>query len=171
MVYNAMKLFMEVNPQLFDECSHDYAEHQNNAEQREESRQLKWDRVMEQAKLQQNGRVDQKPATTSGTGSKVITPMRSDDLDPLSQDSQRRLEALRLQDDALSGRDRRHPDFEKQASVSFVELRSLLDPLLPHFHCVVTLNAYYDKPNHILLRNCSDPITFLISYSISDFCV
>jgi serine/threonine-protein phosphatase 2A regulatory subunit B' len=28
MVYNAMKLFMEVNPQLFDDCSHDYAESQ-----------------------------------------------------------------------------------------------------------------------------------------------
>ena len=32
MVYNAMKLFMEINPQLFDDCSHDYTEHQNNAE-------------------------------------------------------------------------------------------------------------------------------------------
>ena len=39
MVYNAMKLFMEINPQLFDDCSHDYTEHQNNAEAREQARE------------------------------------------------------------------------------------------------------------------------------------
>ena len=45
MVYNAMKLFMEVNPQLFDECSHEYAEQQNNAEAVKAARQAKWDRL------------------------------------------------------------------------------------------------------------------------------
>ena len=45
MVYNAMKLFMEVNPQLFDDCSHDYAESQNNAGERERSRQNRWEKL------------------------------------------------------------------------------------------------------------------------------
>ena len=115
MVYNAMKLFMEVNPQLFDECSHEYAEQQSNADSREQNRQSKWDKVMERAMERQNGR-------TAGTytpsspdiSSKGATPLRHDELDPLSQDSQRRLEALRLQDDTLTGKDRRN---DKQGSV------------------------------------------------------
>ena len=49
MVYNAMKLFMEVNPQLFDECSHDYTEQQNNAEAVKQNRQAKWDRLSQLA--------------------------------------------------------------------------------------------------------------------------
>src|SRR4051794_29646497 len=50
MVYNAMKLFMEINPQLFDDCSHDYTEHQNTAEARETARANKWKVLEEQAK-------------------------------------------------------------------------------------------------------------------------
>ena len=38
MVYNAMKMFMEINPQLFDECSHEYNERMNSAEEREKAR-------------------------------------------------------------------------------------------------------------------------------------
>src|SRR4051812_20895354 len=54
MVINAMKLFMEINPQLFDDCSHDYTEQQNNAEAREALRERKWAVIMEQAKLRRN---------------------------------------------------------------------------------------------------------------------
>lgn len=118
MVYNAMKLFMEVNPQLFDDCSHDYAESQNNADQRQQSRQLRWDKLSELAKARQNGRVEAKPPAAAGQGSKVSSPMRLDDADPLSQDSQRRLEALRLQDDALSARERRPKDYDRQSQNS-----------------------------------------------------
>ncbi|KAJ9640049.1 serine/threonine-protein phosphatase 2A 56 kDa regulatory subunit delta isoform [Coniosporium apollinis] len=118
MVYNAMKLFMEVNPQLFDECSHEYAESQTNAEQRQQSRQTRWDKLAELAKARQNGRIENPklPATTN-TGSKVTSPLSTDDTDPLSQDSQRRLEALRLQDDTMAGRDRRPKEHERQTSV------------------------------------------------------
>lgn len=118
MVYNAMKLFMEVNPQLFDECSHEYAESQTNAEQRQQSRQTRWDKLAELAKARQNGRIENPklPATTN-TGSKVASPLSTDDADPLSQDSQRRLEALRLQDDTMAGRDRRPKEHERQTSV------------------------------------------------------
>ncbi|CZT21427.1 related to B56-delta regulatory subunit of protein phosphatase 2A [Ramularia collo-cygni] len=56
MVYNAMKLFMEVNPQLFDECSHNYTEDQNNAEGVKAARQAKWDRLTQLAEsMKQNG--------------------------------------------------------------------------------------------------------------------
>ncbi|OCK79741.1 protein phosphatase 2A regulatory B subunit [Lepidopterella palustris CBS 459.81] len=119
MVYNAMKLFMEVNPQLFDDCSHDYAESQNNADQRNQSRQSRWDKLSELAKARQNGRIaEPKVPLPTGQGSKVSSPMRPDDADPLSQDSQRRLEALRLQDDALSSRERRPKDYDRQSQNS-----------------------------------------------------
>ncbi|KAF2816574.1 protein phosphatase regulatory subunit [Mytilinidion resinicola] len=118
MVYNAMKLFMEVNPQLFDDCSHDYAESQNNADQRQQARQSRWDKLSELAKARQNGYVEPKPAAPTGQSSKVSSPMRLDESDPLSQDSQRRLEALRLQDDAMSARDRRPKDYERQTQNS-----------------------------------------------------
>ncbi|KAL5395295.1 Serine/threonine-protein phosphatase 2A 56 kDa regulatory subunit delta isoform, variant 2 [Paraphaeosphaeria minitans] len=102
MVYNAMKLFMEVNPQLFDDCSHDYAESQNNASERERSRQSRWEKLEKLAEARKNGDlVDNKVA------SKVGSPMRLDDSDPL------RMEALRLQDDA---KDRQPKEFERQGS-------------------------------------------------------
>ncbi|KAF9737256.1 Serine/threonine-protein phosphatase 2A 56 kDa regulatory subunit delta isoform [Paraphaeosphaeria minitans] len=106
MVYNAMKLFMEVNPQLFDDCSHDYAESQNNASERERSRQSRWEKLEKLAEARKNGDlVDNKVA------SKVGSPMRLDDSDPL------RMEALRLQDDA---KDRQPKEFERQGSQTSV---------------------------------------------------
>jgi len=113
-----MKLFMEVNPQLFDDCSHDYAESQNNADQRQQSRQSRWDKLDELAKARQNGRIEPKPQAPTGQSSKVSSPMRLDESDPLSQDSQRRLEALRLQDDAMSGRERRTKDYDRSSQNS-----------------------------------------------------
>ena len=107
MVYNAMKLFMEVNPQLFDDCSHDYAEQQNNAEQKQRNRQQTWERLADMAKNRQNGKLPTLPATTT-TGGKVNSPLKQEESDPLSQDSSRRLEQLRLGDDAsASAKDRR----------------------------------------------------------------
>jgi len=93
MVYNAMKLFMEVNPSLFDECSHEYAEEQNNAEAKKKDRLSKWDQIDALAKARQNGRLPNPSAGTNG------------DSDP--QDSSRRMEALRLQDDNVGSRERR----------------------------------------------------------------
>jgi serine/threonine-protein phosphatase 2A regulatory subunit B' len=106
MVYNAMKLFMEVNPQLFDDCSHDYAESQNNASQRQQSRQDRWDKLAKLAEARQNG-----------TAEKPASPMRMDDSDPLSQG---RLENLRLQDDGTASRDRRPKEYERQGSQTSV---------------------------------------------------
>ena len=116
MVYNAMKLFMEVNPQLFDDCSHDYAESQNNAPERQQARQTRWDKLAELAKARQNGTAESKLPPSGKVGS----PMRLDESDPLSQDSQRRLEALRLQDDSLSARERRPKDYDRTNSQTSV---------------------------------------------------
>lgn len=89
MVYNAMKLFMEINPTLFDDCSHEYTELQNSAESREQTRQAKWEKLAAQA--QQN------------RTSKPPVPPKYD-LDPITQDSQKRLDALKL-DEAHAAKD------------------------------------------------------------------
>ena len=94
MVYNAMKLFMEINPQLFDDCSHDYTELQNSAESREEARKSKWDKLSEQANKMKNGLGA--PATANAANSNFES-------DTITQDSQKRLDALKLHDDAING--------------------------------------------------------------------
>lgn len=98
MVYNAMKLFMEVNPQLFDECSHEYTEQQNNAEAVKQTRQAKWDRLSQLAEtMKQNGHAPAvRPPDAYGSTSK--SSMRTEDGDPLS------MERLRLQDDRRAER-------------------------------------------------------------------
>lgn len=115
MVYNAMKLFMEVNPQLFDDCSHDYAESQNNASQRQQSRQDRWDKLTKLAEARQNGAAEKLVFKTGA----AVSPMRLDDSDPLSQG---RLENLRLQDEgaAAAARDRRPKEYERQNSQTSV---------------------------------------------------
>lgn len=80
MVYNAMKLFMEINPQLFDDCSHEYSEQQNSAAAREQARQQKWAHVADQASRH-------KGALSNGA---------VDDVDPAAEDNQKRLDSLKL---------------------------------------------------------------------------
>lgn len=96
MVYNAMKLFMEVNPQLFDECSHDYTETQNNAEAVKANRQAKWDRLTQLAEsMKQNGHapaISRAPASYSNSSVKAPAPIAED------EESRARMEQLRLQD-------------------------------------------------------------------------
>ncbi|KAK5116223.1 Serine/threonine-protein phosphatase 2A 56 kDa regulatory subunit delta isoform [Meristemomyces frigidus] len=118
MVYNAMKLFMEVNPQLFDECSHEYTEQQSNAESVKQARQAKWDRLSQLAESmkQNSGAVgahstmaaggqrppDNSQRSNGGTQiTNTIRPLHQVDGSGagVSDDSQKRMEALRLQDD------------------------------------------------------------------------
>jgi serine/threonine-protein phosphatase 2A regulatory subunit B' len=96
MVYNAMKLFMEINPQLFDDCSHEYTEHQNSTEARNAAREAKWKALAEQAKH----------VSTNGTSAK---PPAVDGVD----ESAKRLEQLDLKD----GQTRRPSVHERQNSV------------------------------------------------------
>jgi len=115
MVYNAMKLFMEINPQLFDDCSHDYTEHQNNAEARERTRENKWKALAEQAKrAKANGAVRLPGPNSSPSRSKVTMPLRIDEVDPITEDNQKRLDSLKLQD---GDRRERRPTHDRQNSV------------------------------------------------------
>jgi serine/threonine-protein phosphatase 2A regulatory subunit B' len=112
MVYNAMKLFMEINPQLFDDCSHDYTEQQNSAASREALRERKWAAITEQA----NKRKATGVANGSGGPSRA-TPNslpRLDEVDA-TEDNQKRLDSLKLQDG--DRRERRPTLHERQNSV------------------------------------------------------
>lgn len=86
-----MKLFMEINPQLFDECSQEYNEHQNGADEREQARRRRWDLLAEQAEKRKKGLLPEPTSTTT-----VVPLMKADDVDPVTQDSQKRLNALKL---------------------------------------------------------------------------
>src|SRR5271163_4611098 len=115
MVYNAMKLFMEINPQLFDDCSHDYTEHQNNAEARELARENKWKALAEQAKrAKTNGASRPAGPVSSPSRPKITTPLRIDEVDPMTEDNQKRLDSLKLQD---GDRRERRPTHDRQNSV------------------------------------------------------
>ncbi|KZF20188.1 protein phosphatase 2A regulatory B subunit [Xylona heveae TC161] len=108
MVYNAMKLFMEINPQLFDECSHEYTEMQNSAEDRQRLRKDKWAKLAEMA---------QQSKTVTATENLPAAKNPTDDIDPMTQDSQSRLDALKLQDEISPVKGQRPRDHERQNSV------------------------------------------------------
>ena len=104
MVYNAMKLFMEINPQLFDECSDHYRENEATAAQTLQNRTAKWAVVAEWARQRANGEVSAIPPMTNLRGQKINPASRIEE-DPITQDSQKRLDALRLQDESGVSRD------------------------------------------------------------------
>ncbi|KAI0845548.1 protein phosphatase 2A regulatory B subunit [Daldinia vernicosa] len=113
MVYNAMKLFMDINPQLFDDCSHEYTEQQNNAAAREALRERKWAAITEQAnKRKSNG--------ASGNGTPASKPLnimpRVEEADSVTEDNQKRLDSLKLQD--ADRTNRRTNTHERQGSAS-----------------------------------------------------
>lgn len=121
MVYNAMKMFMEINPQLFDECSHEYNERMNGAEERERARLSRWDKLEEQAKERKNGVIPPAAAPTAPTAPAapaVDVPPQVDEVESITDDNQQRLDALKLQDDSGSGKERRVPRDSTPTSVS-----------------------------------------------------
>ena len=114
MVYNAMKLFMEINPQLFDECSEHYREHEATAEKTLRTRTANWALIADWAKQNSTGENAAIPPLTDLRGQKFNPPSRIDE-DPITQDSQKRLDALRLQDESGGSRDgRRHRGIDGQ---------------------------------------------------------
>ncbi|KAL6807411.1 putative B56-delta regulatory subunit of protein phosphatase 2A [Trichoderma sp. SZMC 28013] len=110
MVYNAMKLFMEINPQLFDDCSHDYTEQQNSAAAREALRERKWAALSQQAD-ERRASLGLGHAEAPGRAQGGNLP-RVDEVDPAAEDNQKRLDSLKLQD--ATGRPSAH---ERQSSV------------------------------------------------------
>ena len=109
MVYNAMKLFMEINPQLFDECSDHYRETLATEEQTKLSRLDKWDQLRAMAQKHTKNADSAIPASTDRLGNRIKAPSRIDE-DSITHDSQQRLDALRLQDETGTGRRRKGSD-------------------------------------------------------------
>jgi len=107
MVYNAMKLFMEINPQLFDDCSHEYTEQQASAGAREAARERKWALITEQA----NRRKANGPANGVNRSAANGLPRLDEDT---ADDNQKRLDSLKLQDN--NQRDRRPTVHDRQNS-------------------------------------------------------
>lgn len=123
MVYNAMKLFMEVQPQLFDECSNNYAEKQHNAPSEAEQRHTKWQRIAQAASdrrassgggpPQTNGSLERLLPVTTGHGQKIMMPATNPSLsqhtngatgEGFGQDRLGRLKDLSISDAAVPGR-------------------------------------------------------------------
>ncbi|KAH6626889.1 phosphatase 2A regulatory B subunit-domain-containing protein [Chaetomium sp. MPI-SDFR-AT-0129] len=130
MVYNAMKLFMEINPQLFDDCSHEYTEQQNSAASREALRQRKWAAIQDQANRRNgvNGNGNANPAAGAPAGGALASAQwvagsglpRVDEADA-AEDNQKRLNSLKLQDGDRAGR---RPDMhDRQNSVGSARSR------------------------------------------------
>lgn len=101
MVYNAMKMFMEINPQLFDECSHEYTEQQNSSEQREKTRQDRWDMIEQQATNRKNGIPAPPPPAPA-----LDVPEPIDEVEAMTHESQKRLNTLKLQEDSETSKER-----------------------------------------------------------------
>ncbi len=110
MVYNAMKLFMEINPQLFDECSDQYRESEATAAATLQARKDKWSIVVDRARRNSDSGNSAailnaiNPPLTDRTGNKfdpsTIGGKIPEGDEPVTvQDSQQRLDALRLQDE------------------------------------------------------------------------
>ena len=78
---------VEVNPQLFDDCTHEYGAQQNAQAQKQSDRKARWDRLEQLATTKK----------TPSQGGATTPSARLDEGDPL--ENQRRMEALRLQDD------------------------------------------------------------------------
>ena len=98
-----MKLFMEIDHQLFDECSRRYTESQETADERERARIQRWDMLAEQARRKQPGGAGAASPTPRQAVGTPITAV--DDVDPITHDSQKRLDALRLQDEVAASKD------------------------------------------------------------------
>lgn len=114
MVYNAMKLFMEINPQLFDDCSHEYTEQQNTAAAREAHRERRWAAVADLAnKRKSNGSASLPGPSAARTAANGLA--RLDEVDA-AEDNQRKMDNLKLQDGG-DRRERRPTLHERQNSV------------------------------------------------------
>lgn len=99
MVYSAMKLFMEINPSLFDECTTDYAALQESAPARLAERESIWKALEEKAARKRKDMdapviaYTANPSVRLGTGSPMQITTDG------ATDSQKKMDALDLKDD------------------------------------------------------------------------
>lgn len=100
MVYSAMKLFMEINPTLFDECTSEYAAIQESAPQRQAERENVW-KILEEKASSKRKAMDAAAASeglkSSAPQLRAGSPMEL--TDDAASDSQKRMDALHLQDE------------------------------------------------------------------------
>jgi serine/threonine-protein phosphatase 2A regulatory subunit B' len=82
---------IEVNPQLFDDCSHEYTQQQNAQAEKQQARKARWERLEQLAQSRKSVTVSapQQASNPPAPAEEVIDP----------SENQRRMEALRLQDD------------------------------------------------------------------------
>ena len=111
-----MKLFMEINPQLFDDCSHDYTEQQNSAAAREALRERKWAALSQQAEERRASMGLSSGAAPGRAQGGHLPPLA--EVDPAAEDNQKRLDSLKLQD--ATSQQNTH---ERQASVGSTRSR------------------------------------------------
>lgn len=118
MVYTAMKLFMEINPSLFDDCSHEYTQLQETAPEREQKRKDKWLHLEEQARRGASTRAEPASSPYKGSGTKAgLTSVPPIDEDDALIDSTSRLQGLQLGSDE-SGRQYTDPGSRSHRSNS-----------------------------------------------------
>jgi serine/threonine-protein phosphatase 2A regulatory subunit B' len=114
MVYNAMKLFMEINPALFDECSHEYNQMQEGAAERQQERNNTWKHLEDLAKANKssNGHTSKSRTAASAVPQNVgkAGSMRID------ENNEARLETLKLDDGSKALGERRPSQRERQNS-------------------------------------------------------
>ena len=157
MVYNAMKLFMEINPQLFDDCSHDYTELQNSVGQRQATRLNKWEQLTKQAERMQlqNGSSAGESHARSPCGPKAAASARMDE-DTMTHDSQKRLDALKLQDEAgnIKDRDQTMVGFDSRSHQPSPGFATVIFPFTSLIFFPLPLRSRSRIPEHVtqLLR-------------------
>ena len=100
MVYNAMKLFMEVNPPLFDDCSAAYHAEQSERDTLKQKREDKWNRLLEMAKERRGGTDDVAPTSNSIQDQRSPGQPNSTVSDSLTPENLRRFEALNIAEDS-----------------------------------------------------------------------
>ena len=100
MVYSAMKLFMEVNPTLFDECSDQHRHEEDQSQKRRQTRDARWAQIEELAKQRQDakaGRMSNGSITQQQTTNR--SPPRGDRSDSFGQDAYRKFDQLRISEE------------------------------------------------------------------------
>lgn len=107
LVYNALKLFMEINPKLFDECTNKYKQNRQQERKKQKEKEDTWIKIEQQAsqnaaKLlasknaaiapikssEQSNPIPITPTTADGTGDEAVKPDTNESLDLFAKEFQ-----------------------------------------------------------------------------------
>jgi serine/threonine-protein phosphatase 2A regulatory subunit B' len=104
MVYSAMKIFMEINPTLFDECTSDYAQAQESAPQRLAERENIW-KALEEAASKKRKEIEAAGSGGDSNANQIARPLSGSPMqitDDAASDSQKKMDALHIQDEGAN---------------------------------------------------------------------